>query len=142
MPLISSEDLAGLRSKYEAMKELRELHEQAKKDPSFVEPDPKAKLASLADKFPGALREIDELPLATITSRMGDLTRATIDANAIAEWMIVQVAFHRFARGALAVKRWLGKEKSPNRDAFVRALDANEVMHMNDARLWLDALDR
>jgi len=142
MQPISSEDLAGLRSKYEAMKELREVHEKAKNDPSFIEPDPKAKLAALAEKFPGALREIDELPFATITSRIEEITGAERDPTTISEWMIVQVTFHRLARGALAVKRWLGKDKSPTREAFERALDAGELTHVKEARLWIDALDQ
>src|SRR5215213_4368889 len=115
MQPISSEDLARLRSKYEAMKTLRELHARAKRDPSFVEPDPKAKLAALADAFPGALREIDELPLELIETRIRAIARAEIDASAIAEWMIVQASFHRFARGALAAKRWLAGRKDPDR---------------------------
>ncbi len=144
MPRISSEDLAALRSKYEAMRSLRELHERAKEDRAFVEPDPKAKLAALADAFPGALREIDELPFATITSRIEEIERAEQNADAIASWMIVQLTFHRFARGALAIKRWLGRSRValPSRDELVRAIEAGVVMHVDEALLWIDAVDR
>src|SRR5688572_17564639 len=143
---ISKADLTRLRAKYEAMKKLRDLHARAKSDPTFIEPDPKPRLAALADEFPGALREIDELPLDTITERIDALAKAERNADDESlrlPWMVVQATFHRFARGALAAKRWLAGKRDPNeadRVAFVRALDANEIAHADDARAWVDAL--
>jgi hypothetical protein len=140
---ISKADLSRLRCKYEAMKALRDLHARAKEDPSFHEPDPKVQLAALADAFPGALREIDELPIETIAERIAALAAAENDEVAIAPWMIVQTTFHRLARGALATKRWLNGRKDPteeDRASFVCALDRGEVGHASDARYWIDAL--
>jgi hypothetical protein len=86
---------------------LREAHERARRDPAFVEPDPRAELALLADAFPGALREIDRLAMDVIRSRIEQLALAEGDVDKSERWMDVQALFHRLARGALATKRWL-----------------------------------
>jgi len=100
-------DLRALRDKYEQMLRLRQLHARAKTEPDFVEPDPRPAMAALARLYPGALREIDELPVELITARIEELTVAEREPQRIAAWMSAQAAFHRLARGALAVKRWL-----------------------------------
>ena len=67
-------DLRALRDKYEQMLRLRQLHARAKTEPDFVEPDPRPVMAALARLYPGALREIDELPVELITARIEELT--------------------------------------------------------------------
>lgn len=68
-------------------------------------------MARLAARYPGALRELDALPLAAIRSRIAALSRAERDASRVARWMIAQSRFHSLARGALAAKRWLAERK-------------------------------
>jgi hypothetical protein len=101
-------DLRALRDKYERMLRLRLLHMRAKAEPDFVEPDPRAAMAELARAFPGALREIDDLPLEVIRARITEIAAAETDPERAASWMNAHVSFHRLARGALLVKRWLG----------------------------------
>ena len=129
-------DLASLRTKYERLLALRRLHDRAKSDPSFVEPDPRTEKTSLARTWPGALRELDELPIDVIHTRIAALDRASRDARLIERWMIAQDRVHRLARGALSAKRWLGKRKRIT--AEVRA--AFDEGAPRDARLWKDAL--
>lgn len=89
------------------MLRLRLLHARAREEPGFVEPDPRPAMADLARAFPGALREIDELPLDVIRSRIDELAAAEADPARAASWMRAHARFHALARGALAVKRWL-----------------------------------
>jgi hypothetical protein len=134
-------DLEALRRKYVEMQRLRLLHDRARTDATFVEPDPGPAMAALAREFPGALREIDELPIAALAARIVALDDAIADASRIAIWMRASSSFHRHARGALVVKRWLAErtdEGEARRAALERALDSLE--HSDDARAWLDAL--
>lgn len=133
-------DVRGLREKYETMLALRVVHERARADPSFVEPDPRRVMAALAARFPGALREIDELPMETIRARIGELAAAE-SGDAVAPWMIAQTSFHRLARGALAAKRWLGKRRATSSavdGAFARAIADGDLPE--EALAWAGAL--
>lgn len=139
---IDRASLAALREKYEAMLALRLDHDRAKRDPTFVEPDPRPAMAKLAARFPGALREIDDLPLDVIRARIEALAIAEGDDTSVARWMIAQDSFHRLARGALATKRWLGKTRSEAQylsAAFATAIAEGTVL--DDARVWASALD-
>lgn len=122
------------------MLHLRELHARAHADPTFVEPDPRAAMAELARRFPGALREIDELPIDVIRARIDALAAAEADRTRLQPWMPAHASFHRLARGALAVKRWLGgRALTPALEqAFEAALPALD--DAGDARLWADDL--
>jgi hypothetical protein len=133
-------DLLALRDKYERILVLRTLHARASEDPTFQEPDPKPELAALASAFPGALRELDELPLGTICARIEALVRAEAGGEPEA-WMEAQHLVHRLARGALAAKGWLGKRRaitSAHRDAFLEAVDAGDLP--SEAAAWADDL--
>ena len=90
---------------------LRTAHERAKRDPTFIEPDPRPAMVQLADDYPGALREIDVLPLDLIAARIAALKLAERGAEPAEPWMNAQVLFHRFARAVLATKRWLGARR-------------------------------
>lgn len=139
---IDRADLTALREKYEAMLALRLDHDRARSDPSFVEPDPRPAMAALAARFPGALREIDELPLEVIRSRIAELASAARDEAPIARWMIAQESFHRLARGALAAKRWLGKTRATSAaSAAAFASAVAEGTMLADALAWATALD-
>jgi hypothetical protein len=133
-------DLRALRDKYEQMLCLRQLHARAKDERDFVEPDPRPAMAALARRYPGALREVDELPLDVIEARIAELDAAERDPSRVASWMKAQAAFHRLARGALAVKRWLaGRTLTPAIDeAFADALLT--MPEREDATSWADDL--
>jgi hypothetical protein len=139
-------DLRALRDKYERMLELRLLHARRHTEPGFEEPDPRRELAGLAAAFPGALREIDELPIAIIRERIAALHHAESNVGrgaSVEGWMRAQVLVHALARGALAAKRWLGKRRlvsAAHREAFVRAIDDNELPR--EALDWVDELAR
>src|SRR5262245_19307987 len=92
------------------MLRLRLLHVRAYEDPAFREPDPTPAMAKLAKEFPGALREIDELPLDVLRTRIVELEAAARDDAFVAPWMHASWSFHRLARGALAAKRWLSAQ--------------------------------
>ena len=133
-------DLRALRDKYEQMLCLRQLHARAKEEPDFVEPDPRPAMADLARRFPGALREIDELPIDDIEARIAELAAAEQEPSRVAAWMTAQAAFHRLARGALAVKRWLaGRALTAELDpAFAKA--ALAMPEREEALAWTDDL--
>jgi len=140
--LTSSRELGSLRRKYERILALRREHERARTG-RHVERDPRRRLVRLAEEFPGALREIDTLPLEVIVERIDALASAERDPSRRAPWMEAQVHFHRFARGALAAKRWLRGRKHV--DAALRAafVDALPTMPRGaDARAFADELDR
>lgn len=110
---VTTGDLRDLRGKYERMLHLRRAHERARVDPSFVEPNPRTEMRALAAEFPGALRELDTLPLAEIEERILAITTA-VDRHAtggdpdlahVPRWMHAIVLFHRLARGELALRR-------------------------------------
>lgn len=115
--------ISALRDKYERIYELRVAHDRAANDASFSEADPRKAMASLADEFPGALRELDRLPLAQIEARLASLASAEEDPSCVEGWMIAQHTFHTYARGALATKRWLATN-APDEMEFRKALPA------------------
>ncbi len=106
------------------MLRLRLLHAQALAEPGFVEPDPRPAMAELARDFPGALREVDQLPLEIIRARIEEIAAAEANPSVVASWMRAQARFHRLARGALAVKSWIGGRAvtADLHDAFTDAL--------------------
>jgi hypothetical protein len=130
---VTRSDLGALREKYEEMLRLR------------LEPsgdDPRRAMAALAARFPGSLREIDDLPLATIASRVSEL-RACEGGAPPARWMEASHAFHTLTRGALCAKRWLAGRKEVGdelRAAFDREVDA--LSWADDARTWRAELAR
>jgi hypothetical protein len=114
---------AELRAKYEEMRALRA-------DALADEPrDPKTRLSALAARFPGALREIDELAMDEIDARIHALAAAERDPDSAARWMHAMTRFHALARGALFVKRSLASDES--HDAWP-----------DEARAWRDDLHR
>jgi len=88
---------SDLRAKYEEMRELRRTD-----DGSY---DPRARMAALAARFPGALREIDTLAMDEIDRRIEALTNAERDPSHAARWMQAQSRFHTLVREALQARR-------------------------------------
>jgi hypothetical protein len=136
LPVISPtrDDLARLRAKYEEMLRLRLA------DP---EHDPRRALVALAGEFPGALREIDDLPLDEIRARVAALARAEDDASALLPWMRAVWRFHVLTRGALCAKKWLGGRKAIDREAeSAFAKERAALCWGEDAAAWQDDLAR
>ncbi len=123
-----TDELCDLRAKYEEMLRLRLLHA------SGDEPDPRRAMAALAGRFPGALREIDELPLDEIRGRIEALRAAEGDRSRVVPWMRATSRFHALTRGALCAKRWLGGRKTADVAAFARDLET--LCYADDARVW------
>jgi hypothetical protein len=135
-------DLEALRAKYEEMLRLRLAHDAGDDDA-----DPRAvqrAMASLASRFPGSLREIDDLPLHTIRARIDEL-RAAEDAGRASPWMEATHLFHALTRGALCAKRWLGGRKPAAIDDGARLTFESEASSLcwgEDALAWRDDLVR
>jgi hypothetical protein len=92
-----------LRTKYGEILALRILHVSGAEDVSRV----RGRMAALANRFPGALRETDELELGEIHRRIGRLDAVLRDSANEEPWMEAMANFHMLTRGVLAVKRWL-----------------------------------
>lgn len=148
--------MKALLAKYTRMRALRVRHARALCDPTYVEPDPRAEMASLARAFPGALRELDELPMELLERRVRELeqlvgeeeSRAGEDERARSplpapSWVLAVWAYHRLARGALAAKRWLrgAAVLADAPEARGRLLEdvSRGVVHA-DAAAWCDEL--
>ena len=104
--------------------------------------DPKDEMAALAAEFPGALREIDELPIEEIDARLASLARASRDLSAVEPWMRAVLSFHELTRGALTAKKWLSGRKivtAADRDALQKL--AASTQDGSAVAPWLEDLD-
>jgi hypothetical protein len=89
----------ALREKYHAIKRLRDAQT------SGVDHRPRAEMAALALRFPGALRELDRLPVEAIETRLRDLD-AVIELGApLPGWAPLQIRYHGLMRAALRIRR-------------------------------------
>ena len=88
-----------LLQKYSTMRAMRL---RAKTHP---EEAPKAQMAALARRFPGALREIDQLPMHEIEFRIEVLQRARDDGASMPPWGELQWGYHSTMRASLRIKR-------------------------------------
>jgi len=95
----SKASLLGLHGKYQTLRALR-VELQASPYSEI-----RGQLAALAAAFPGALRELDRLPLACIEERLSALERALTRDGEAEPWMQLQVAYHGFMRAALRIRR-------------------------------------
>jgi hypothetical protein len=120
-----------LLCKYEAIHRLR----SAPAGPTGSAP-PRAELRALADRYPGALRELDELTMVEIERRLGHLRALVTGRSSAAEaWVGPLWLFHRRLRGALAAKRWLrGRRHVSSIDRA--ALEARGELGGGEARAW------
>jgi hypothetical protein len=89
--------LSGLVDKYTRLLRLRSAADAL---------PPRAELRSLARQFPGALRELDRLPLPSIEARLRELEQVLAEGREPALWMRLQVSYHGFMRATLRIKRW------------------------------------
>jgi hypothetical protein len=135
----SHEALRELRDKYVEMLSMRIEHGAGDEDETRA----RERMARLAARFPGALREIDELELDAIRARIVALEAVLAGRAEIEEWMDAVALFHALARGALLAKRWLAGRKRVDAalaSAYVRG--AVELEFSSDALRWSTALHR
>ena len=124
---MTRDEIKALRAKYEEMLRLR-------LDTSGA--DPRRAMAALASQFPGALREIDDLPVDALRARTRELADAEAGGS-VALWMEAIHLFHVLTRGALCAKKWLGGRKvvdAAARPDFER--EAGALCWGADALLW------
>lgn len=97
-------------------------------------------MAALAARWPGALREIDQVPLAELERRERHL-HAVAAGDPPEPWAVAMDAYHRQLRGALGAKRWLAGRRMVDdalRAKFLRATAS--LPHGDDLRAWHDDL--
>jgi hypothetical protein len=97
------EDITELLRKYDALADLRNRRENG----GGVAP--RTELLALARAFPGALRELDTLPLLVIEERRAAL-RAALSGEPSAAWMKWMTAYHATMRAALYLKARLARK--------------------------------
>jgi hypothetical protein len=89
-----------------------EMHALRCLDASGELVDPKPRMRALAKRFPGALREIDELPLEIIQSRIATLRESDSSPEKQPEkWVLAMLRFHVAMSDVLAIKRILGRRE-------------------------------
>jgi hypothetical protein len=131
LPLQSVDDL---RTKYTEMLAMRLAHADGSENGAAV----RTRMALLAFRFPGALRELDRLELAELRARILGLQSVVAGESSVEPWMVAVALFHELMRGALCAKRWLRREKRVG-DARERAFAAElpNLEFPDDARVWL-----
>lgn len=102
---LSSSELHALARKYALLSELRRRHDE----------EPPAELELLAREFPGALRELDALPLEEIDRRslVVELALRGGPTERLLEWVS---HYHALMRAALALKRRLSGRRLLGQD--------------------------
>jgi hypothetical protein len=136
---VPREAIEELAFKYAEMLSMRLAHASGEEDGPAV----RARMVELARRFPGALREIDDLELAVIRNRIGRLAAVLRGDGEAEPWMKATTLFHTLARGALCAKRWLAGRKSVDyvtQKAFEH--DASFLTFPEEARAWAADLAR
>jgi hypothetical protein len=67
--------------------------------------DPQREMAELARRFPGALRELDELPPEMLEQRLAVLEAVCEDRAQPPQWVVLQISYHGLLRAVLRIKR-------------------------------------
>lgn len=135
---VRRDTLEELRGKYDAMLAMRLLHESGEEDAAEV----RGQMAELAARFPGALREIDDLELDVLRKRIAALDAVIEGGSPVERWMEAVALFHRFARGVLWAKRWLGGRKSVDETVRREFASYASVDGASDALAWAADLQR
>jgi hypothetical protein len=137
--VLNRRSLEELRDKYATMLAMRRRHDAGEEDLA----EAKQQMTRLAARYPGALREIDELPLDEIERRIAQLEQTMQGVLPVEPWMRALARFHELARGALCAKRWLAGRKHV--DAGIERAFAAELPSLafpEDAGAWAGELDR
>lgn len=98
-----SDPFEALGEKYREMWAMRVAHAEGS------DSDVRARMRALAARFPGALREIDTLPIDVIERRI-----AVLEAGARPAWAQTLVAYHGWMRVVLRIKREHGRDAHPS----------------------------
>lgn len=106
------DELLALEGKYAQIEALRQARERGEPIPD------KAVFKALADRFPGALRELDRLPMAAIAWRRQQLAMA-LENGVVAPWMAWMVAYHELLRVALWIKLRMAKRPELTNERMV-----------------------
>ena len=101
---VHSEILDALLDKYRRMRAMREAHARGGDDAAPTE------MRALATEFPGALREIDRLPMRVIEERIGALEAAR-EGGPVPDWAPPLAAFHGWMRAMLRLKRAMRRSR-------------------------------
>lgn len=118
--------------------------------------DPREAMRALAAAHPGALRELDELPLALVEERLAVLERCVAQGRSPPRWARALLGYHGWMRAALGLKRrfrrdadaaraWIAREYQPLPDEPAReALDASveSILRPPEGRLSRWVLQR
>lgn len=124
---ISPQDIAALRDKYEAILRLR----------TTPHATPRAAMIALAEKFPGALRELDEMPEIEVRRRIEELNDLEKSAASPPLWAVAIALFHRETRGALCAKKWLGKRRTVTAETITAfEVEARSLCYVDEAKEW------
>ncbi|MFO0676375.1 MAG: hypothetical protein U0169_07565 [Polyangiaceae bacterium] len=116
---VTHEDLRALGEKYREILALREEHASSRDRSGANLPvdAPRERLRALSERFPGALRELDALPLETVRARIElvdgwaeTVARDPSRGALVPAWVNVVVTFHRLMRGLLCLKRKYGAD--------------------------------
>lgn len=116
--LVTAESVSALREKYLEIRRLRVEHAAG------LEADPRRELAALARRFPGALRELDELPMPEIERRLLALDTIVERGAEVPEWVRLQIGYHGLMRAALRIKRFARGRTGADADNVLAELRA------------------
>jgi hypothetical protein len=125
-------DVEELREKFVILEQLRDARAL---DPSGDVP--REELRALALRFPGALREIERLPREVLRARREALD-GVLRGESEPRWAVAQRIFHAELRGALTVKRLLGR-RLRSTDELARDLVGRAFA--DDAARWVTRID-
>jgi hypothetical protein len=94
---VSRDELDDMLAKYREMVRMREA------DLAERPPDPRDDMRRLARRFPGALREIDQLALEELRERLRAVERA-VSGGEVPRWLEWCSSYHRLLRAALDLR--------------------------------------
>ena len=115
-----------LHEKYVALSRLRQ---------DGAELAPQSVLRELAQRFPGVLRQLDQLPLAVLDGRLAALTGArAMGVETVPEWVRPEVAYHHVLRVALRIRMW--QAQNPAGDLPEWVSEAMPVAPGEPTRAW------
>jgi hypothetical protein len=131
-----TEGCLELREKYVEMLSMR-LSDSTDAQSDAQLAQVRARMSALAARFPGSLRELDDLEISEIRRRISELDAVLSGTSEVEPWMQAIALFHRLARGALWAKRWLRGRRSVNASLEAAyAADAETLGFARDALAW------